>query len=58
VIDFKTDAPPAADVSAMHPAYVEQVRSYGRILGELGVAAGKPVRVGLLFTALGGVTWA
>jgi ATP-dependent helicase/nuclease subunit A len=51
VIDFKTDAPPAGDVATTHPAYVEQVRSYARLLEELGVAAAGTVRAGLLFSA-------
>jgi ATP-dependent helicase/nuclease subunit A len=55
VIDFKTDAPPQGDVAASHPAYVEQVRSYARILRELGVATA--VRAGLLFTAEEGIRW-
>jgi ATP-dependent helicase/nuclease subunit A len=57
VLDFKTDAPPPGDVRDSHPAYVEQVRSYGRILAELGLASGGAVRCGLLFTADGGVRW-
>ncbi|WP_242333382.1 exodeoxyribonuclease V subunit beta [Anaeromyxobacter sp. SG66] len=56
VIDFKTDAPPEGDVYETHPAYVEQVRSYGRILKELGVA--REVKGGLLFTATGTIHWA
>jgi ATP-dependent helicase/nuclease subunit A len=36
---------------------VEQVRSYGRILVELGLAHERKVRCGLLFTADGGVRW-
>jgi len=57
VLDFKTDAPPAGEVERSHPAYVEQVRSYGRILVELGLARERKVRCGLLFTADGGVRW-
>jgi ATP-dependent helicase/nuclease subunit A len=57
VIDFKTDAPPRGEVSASHPAYVEQVRTYGRILVELGVAREGAVRCGLLYTADGGIRW-
>jgi ATP-dependent exoDNAse (exonuclease V) beta subunit len=57
VIDFKTDAPPAGDVAATHAAYVEQVRSYARMLEELGVAAAGTVRAGLLFTAEQEVRW-
>ncbi len=57
VVDFKTDAPPTGDVAASHPAYVEQVRTYARILEELGLAAAGTVRAGLLFTAEQGVRW-
>jgi ATP-dependent helicase/nuclease subunit A len=57
VLDFKTDAPPPGEVTATHPAYVEQVRSYERILVELGLGAEGRVRGGLLFTADGGVRW-
>lgn len=57
LIDFKTDAPPAADVTKSHPDYVEQVRSYARILVELGLAREGAVRCGLLFTADGGLRW-
>ncbi len=44
VLDFKTDAPPEGEVLASHPAYVEQVRSYQRMLVELGLAAEGQVR--------------
>jgi ATP-dependent helicase/nuclease subunit A len=57
VIDFKTDAPPAGEVTKSHPDYVEQVRSYARILVELGLAREGTVRCGLLFTADGGLRW-
>jgi ATP-dependent helicase/nuclease subunit A len=57
VLDFKTDAPPEGDVLGSHPAYVEQVRSYQRMLVELGLAAEGQVRGGLLFTADGRVRW-
>lgn len=57
VIDFKTDAPPAGDLARSHPAYVEQVRSYARILEELGVAQPGAVRTGLLFTAEREIRW-
>lgn len=56
VIDFKTDAPPADDLHATHPAYVAQVRGYLRILEALGVAKGG-ARGGLLFTAEPFVRW-
>jgi ATP-dependent helicase/nuclease subunit A len=57
VVDFKTDAPPAGDVRDTHPAYVEQVRSYARILVALGLAPEGGVDAGLLFTAEGAVRW-
>src|SRR6266702_4117140 len=58
VIDFKTDSPPGGrDVAASHGAYVEQVRSYARILESLGLAAPGSVEAGLLFTAEGEVRW-
>jgi len=56
VVDFKTDAPPGPDLSG-HAAYVEQVRSYARILEELGLAAAGTVRAGLLFTAEEEIRW-
>jgi ATP-dependent helicase/nuclease subunit A len=57
VLDFKTDAPPAGDVAATHPAYVEQVRSYARIVEELGLAPAGTARAGLLFTAEQEIRW-
>ena len=57
VVDFKTDAPPSGDVAATHPAYVEQVRSYARILEELGLAKAGTVRPALLFTAETELRW-
>jgi len=57
VVDFKTDAPPAGDVRASHPAYVEQVRAYARILVQLGLAPEGDVDAGLLFTAEDEVRW-
>jgi len=57
VVDFKTDAPPAGEVRQTHPDYVEQVRTYARMLVELGIAAEGKVRPGLLFTADGVVRW-
>ncbi len=57
VVDFKTDAPPRGDVGETHPEYVAQVTAYGRLLSELGVAAGRTVRCGLLFTADGILRW-
>ena len=57
VVDFKTDAPPKGLVADDYPAYVEQVREYGRILVKLGIAKAGAVRCGLLFTADGGMRW-
>jgi ATP-dependent helicase/nuclease subunit A len=57
VVDFKTDAPPAGDVHATHAAYVEQVRSYARMLVALGAAPDGSVDAGLLFTAEDAVRW-
>ena len=57
VIDFKTDQPPRGDVAATHADYVAQVRTYAEILQELGVATGRTVRCGLLFTADGLIRW-
>jgi ATP-dependent helicase/nuclease subunit A len=57
VVDFKTDAPPPGFVADAYPAYVEQVREYGRILVKLGLAREGAVRCGLLFTADGGLRW-
>lgn len=58
VVDFKTDAPPPGDIRDFHPDYLEQVRSYGRILVELGAAREGAVRCGLLYTADGAIRWA
>jgi ATP-dependent helicase/nuclease subunit A len=57
VVDFKTDAPPAGEVTATHAAYVEQVRSYARIVESRGRAPPGTVEAGLLFTAEGEVRW-
>jgi ATP-dependent helicase/nuclease subunit A len=57
VVDFKTDAPPDGDVAATHPAYVEQVRSYARIVEDLALAPAGSVRAGLLFTAEREIRW-
>jgi ATP-dependent helicase/nuclease subunit A len=53
VLDFKTDAPPAGPVEAAYPEYVNQVRLYGRLLP--GVLSARRLRLGLLFTADGGI---
>ncbi len=57
VVDFKTDAPPRGPVADAYPAYVDQVREYGRILVKLGLATPGAVRCGLLFTGDGGMRW-
>jgi len=58
VVDFKTDAPPpGSDTAQTHAAYVAQVRTYARILEELGLAAPGTVEAGLLFTTEGEVRW-
>ncbi|MGA8890176.1 MAG: UvrD-helicase domain-containing protein [Anaeromyxobacteraceae bacterium] len=57
VVDFKTDAPPRGAVTEGYPAYVEQVREYGRILVKLGLAKAGAIRCGLLFTGDGGMRW-
>jgi ATP-dependent helicase/nuclease subunit A len=55
LLDFKTDTPPSGPVEAAYPEYVSQVRLYGRLLP--GVAGGHQLRLGLLFTADGGIRW-
>jgi ATP-dependent helicase/nuclease subunit A len=57
VVDFKTDAPPEGDPGSTHPAYVEQVRSYARMLEDLGLSPAGAVRAGLLFTAEREIRW-
>jgi ATP-dependent helicase/nuclease subunit A len=57
VLDFKTDAPPAGLVEAAYPEYVNQVRLYGRLLPGADVLGGRRLRLGLLFTADGGIRW-
>lgn len=57
VIDFKTDAPPRGDVGSGYPGYVEQVRAYVRLIEGAGVAGGRAVRAGLLFTGDGALRW-
>jgi ATP-dependent helicase/nuclease subunit A len=54
VIDFKTDAPPGT--SGADPAYLEQVKTYGRLAGALAPAT--KIRAGLLFTGDGQLCWA
>jgi ATP-dependent helicase/nuclease subunit A len=57
VVDFKTDAPPQGDLATSHAAYVEQVRSYARLLEALGLAPPGGVDAGLLFTAEQEIRW-
>jgi ATP-dependent helicase/nuclease subunit A len=57
VLDFKTDLPPAGQVEHDYPAYVAQVRTYARLLSEAGMAGGRALRCGLLFTGDGGIRW-
>jgi hypothetical protein len=45
LVDFKTDTP------GPYPAYLAQIRTYARLLGD------RPVRAGLLFTADGSWSW-
>jgi ATP-dependent exoDNAse (exonuclease V) beta subunit len=56
VIDFKTDVPPERSVENVFPEYAAQVRAYARLL-VAGGAAGASPRLGLLFTADGGIRW-
>ena len=57
VLDFKTDLPPDGQVEEAYPAYVSQVRTYARLLDDAGIAAGRALRCGLLFTGDGGIRW-
>jgi len=61
VLDFKTDAPPdappAAPVGDAYLEYANQVRLYGRLLAGAEVLGGRRLRLGLLFTADGGIRW-
>jgi ATP-dependent helicase/nuclease subunit A len=57
VLDFKTDIPPTGSVEAVYPAYAAQVRTYARLLTDAGLATGRTLRCGLLFTADGGIRW-
>jgi ATP-dependent helicase/nuclease subunit A len=47
----------SSEVTKSHLDCVEQVRSYARILVELGLARERAVRCGLRFTADGGLRW-
>jgi ATP-dependent helicase/nuclease subunit A len=55
VLDFKTDVPPMGPVGAAYPEYVSQVRLYGHLLQ--GIPSARRLRLGLLFTADGGIRW-
>jgi ATP-dependent exoDNAse (exonuclease V) beta subunit len=57
VIDFKTDAPPRGDLLLGYPGYVAQVRAYGRLLEQSGMAEAGAVRAALLFTAESELRW-
>jgi ATP-dependent helicase/nuclease subunit A len=57
VLDFKTDAPPPGGIEDTYPEYASQVRLYGRLLQATGVAGGRRLRCGLLFTADGAIRW-
>ncbi len=57
VIDFKTDGAPTQSAQVDYPAYVEQVKTYVRVLEGAGLAPSGKVRGGLLFTETGKVEW-
>ncbi|MET0388239.1 MAG: UvrD-helicase domain-containing protein [Polyangiales bacterium] len=57
IIDFKTDAAPRGDVERLYPGYVEQVRTYRRLLESSTFTQGRDVRAALLFTADGTLHW-
>lgn len=57
VIDFKTDMPPSHTGEGAYPEYLEQVRTYARIITDRSPRPG-PTRAGLLFTATGEIHWA
>ncbi|MFW5925096.1 MAG: UvrD-helicase domain-containing protein [Myxococcota bacterium] len=56
VIDFKTDPPPEGSVEETHGAYVEQLRTYGRMVEQAGLTPTE-THAGLLFTADGATRW-
>src|SRR5438309_937379 len=56
VRDFKTDAPSAEPAEVVFAEYAAQVRAYGRLLDQAGVAR-RECRYGLLFTADGSIRW-
>jgi ATP-dependent helicase/nuclease subunit A len=55
VVDFKSDAPPTADVGVTHPEYVAQVRVYAQLIRIAQPRA--RMRGVLLFTADGLIRW-
>jgi ATP-dependent helicase/nuclease subunit A len=55
LLDFKTDAPPAGELSDAYPEYCAQVRAYARLAEAIPRIA--RIRYGLLFTADGRVRW-
>jgi ATP-dependent helicase/nuclease subunit A len=57
VIDFKTDMPPAGAVEETYPEYVRQVKAYGKLLADAGVAGARRLHCGLLFTGDGAIRW-
>jgi ATP-dependent helicase/nuclease subunit A len=57
VIDVKTDAPPPGPVEETYREYAAQVRLYGRLLDAAGLAAGRHLRCGLLFTSDAVMRW-
>ncbi len=56
-IDIHTDAPPGHDVRASHARSVQRLSEHARLLERSGLADGRAVRAGLLFTADGGLRW-
>jgi ATP-dependent helicase/nuclease subunit A len=57
VVDFKTDDPPAGDARKRYPGYAAQVGAYAKLLQSAGMASGRRLRQGLLFTGDGGLRW-
>jgi ATP-dependent exoDNAse (exonuclease V) beta subunit len=53
IVDFKSDAANERTDATAFPDYIEQVRTYARLLGP--VAGGRQVSGSLLFTATGGM---
>jgi ATP-dependent helicase/nuclease subunit A len=57
LLDFKTDRPPSGPVEQTYPQYVAQVRTYGQLLADAGLAEASQIRCGLLFTGDGEIRW-